>query len=124
MMLKNHLNGRITALSRRLFVAVFMCSNQYSESKLRDDEADARHQIELLKMKLASANDTIDKSSQARQELAEREVLVHQSLQSQINDLKTQLAAKTKAFEIAEANREAAERRLAAMDAKVIYQTR
>jgi chromosome segregation ATPase len=88
------------------------------EAKFNGDIADARHQIELLKMRLASVNETMDKASIAKQELAEREALAHQSLQSQINDLKVQLSTKSKALEMADSNREAAERRLAASEAK------
>jgi hypothetical protein len=42
-------------------------------------------------------------------------------LNTQLTDLRGQLAAKTKAFEISEDRREQAERRAAAMEAKVLY---
>jgi uncharacterized protein (DUF3084 family) len=69
-------------------------------------------------MKLSSASDTLDKANISKQEVIDRDTLIHQSLQTQINDLKIQLAAKSKALEAAETNREAAERRLAAFEAK------
>jgi chromosome segregation ATPase len=69
-------------------------------------------------MRLASANEINEKAAVAKTELAEREALVHQSLQSQINDLKVQLAAKSRALDTADAAREAAERKFVAVDAK------
>jgi chromosome segregation ATPase len=77
------------------------------EIKLNELLANARHDIEVLKLKLDGANNN---NLVISQQLT--------SLTNQVNELKAQLSAKTKAHEAAESAREAAERRLAAMDAK------
>jgi uncharacterized protein YlxW (UPF0749 family) len=69
--------------------------------------------------KLKTATEAAAREAIAKQEQLEREAKAQAALQAIINDLKVQLNAKDKAWQSAEDKREAAERRLAALDAIV-----